>query len=370
MGCGASASSGPPRRKYMIETPDTVETPTEEEESGNVITSDVDNKGFITDFYTFDNQLLSKGAVSSVRRVTHRTKNQPRALKQFNLKKCLNSDALKEQTNLMVSLGRHTNIVRLYETFEDKLYYYMLFEYCAGGKLFDHIIEAESHTERETASVMQQILRALDHMHGNSVCHRDIKPEHVVLKAKGNLYGCTAKIIDLNCACYVSGPETRMSHKELLDKQRFYAGGEVTHYYDAPEVTNDNFHAMNSDCWSCGVIMYLLLFGFPKARSKSKRRLSLTRPTPASMVKDGKFMFDTSDWDGASEGAKALIASLLETDPWKRMPSRPALNHEWVKRQAPQPANARVQAKAGGGFPTTRVVEVDLPPSRDSTIED
>ncbi|CAE7797603.1 CPK3, partial [Symbiodinium microadriaticum] len=66
----------------------------------------------------------------------------------------------------------HPNIIKLYETFEDKVKVYLVMELCTGGELFDRIIELGHFTEVQAALVMQQMLRAVYYMHKNSFCHR------------------------------------------------------------------------------------------------------------------------------------------------------------------------------------------------------
>merc|ERR1719190_194718 len=97
----------------------------------------------------------------------------------------------------------HPNIIKLYETFEDHRNIYLVMEICAGGELFDRIIESGHFTEVQAASLMQQIIRAIYYMHENHVCHRDLKPENFLFQSKDPIDKSSnlVKIIDFGLSC-------------------------------------------------------------------------------------------------------------------------------------------------------------------------
>ena len=53
-------------------------------------------------------------------------------------------------------------------------------EFCSGGQLFDHIAMSGAFTEPQAAIVIEQLVRAVSYLHANQVCHRDLKPEHLL----------------------------------------------------------------------------------------------------------------------------------------------------------------------------------------------
>ena len=149
----------------------------------------------------------------------------------------------------------HPNIIKLFETFEDTRFIYLVMELCQGGELFDRIIAEGHFTEAQGAQIMKQILRCIFYLHSNGIMHRDLKPENFLfVEANDPIEKSTLKIIDFGLSC---------KFKEG-DFKKTKAG---TPYYVAPQVLAGKYD-QGCDVWSCGVIMYLFfvfrifLFGF------------------------------------------------------------------------------------------------------------
>merc|ERR1712154_667394 len=111
-----------------------------------------------------------------------------------------NVDRFKQEIAIMKMMD-HPNIIKLFETFEDHRNIYLVMELCAGGELFDRIIEAGHFTEQQAAILMKQIIRAIFFMHTNSVCHRDLKPENFLFESKKGIQDSPLKIIDFGLSC-------------------------------------------------------------------------------------------------------------------------------------------------------------------------
>lgn len=78
----------------------------------------------------------------------------------------------------------HPNIVKYYETYDDRDYIYLCMEYCSGGALFKRVADSQKQmTEFEAAEVMADLLKALNHCHSQCIIHRDIKPENIMFGA-------------------------------------------------------------------------------------------------------------------------------------------------------------------------------------------
>merc|ERR1719506_2760457 len=170
-------------------------------------------------------------------------------------------------------------------------------ELCTGGELFDRIVEeAEKHAdegkegiafdEKGAATYMQQILGAMRYLHDNNFVHRDIKPENFLLQNKSR--DSPLKVIDFGLA------KRFESGKDMTTK----AG---TPYYVAPQVLAGKYNE-KCDIWSCGVIAYILLCGYPPFYGDRDSDI-------LKMVKKGEFDFD--DWHSTSEQAKDIIKRML-----------------------------------------------------------
>mmetsp|Transcript_99642 Transcript_99642/g.287651 ORF Transcript_99642/g.287651 Transcript_99642/m.287651 type:complete len:418 (+) Transcript_99642:3-1256(+) len=209
----------------------------------------------------------------------------------------------------------HPNIIKLFETFEDQRCVYLAMELCSGGELFDRIIEAGHLGEKEAATVVQQILRAIFYMHDKSVAHRDLKPENFLFVTKDALDRSVIKIIDFGLSCHFKAGESMTTR----------AG---TPYYVAPQVLQGKYDHM-CDLWSVGVIMYILLCGYPPFYGRNDQEV-------LAKVRRGQFAFEQKDWGRVSADAKSLIRSLLQKEVRDRFTAEQALGHEWIKNTAPR----------------------------------
>jgi calcium-dependent protein kinase len=99
-----------------------------------------------------------------------------------------------------------------------------------------------------------------------------------------------------------------------------------TPYYIAPEVLNKSYNE-KCDVWSCGVILYILLCGYPPFNGANDKQI-------IDAVLKGKFTLDEPEWDEVSEEAKDLVRKLLTLDPEKRIPASEAHQHPWFKKYA------------------------------------
>ena len=220
-----------------------------------------------------------------------------------------NIDRFKQEIAIMKMMD-HPNIIKLYETFEDHRNIYLVMELCAGGELFDRIIESGHFTEVQAATLMQQIVRAIYYMHENKVCHRDLKPENFLFTTKEPIEKNTLKIIDFGLSC-IFEPNQVLTTK---------AG---TPYYVAPQVLQGKYDEL-SDVWSCGVIMYVILCGYPPFFGETDAEV-------LSKVRLGNFSFNAADWKNVSEAAKDLIRRLLVVVPADRLTMDQMLEHPWLK---------------------------------------
>ena len=123
----------------------------------------------------------------------------------------------------------------------------MFVRLCNGGELFERISSEQYFSEQDAANIIKQVLSAINYCHKRNIVHRDLKPENLLLDKDGENPRVT--IIDFGTSG-VYEPGQKMSQK--------YG----TPYYIAPEVLKKSYDHM-CDLWSCGVILYILLCGYP-----------------------------------------------------------------------------------------------------------
>mmetsp|Transcript_27553 Transcript_27553/g.64214 ORF Transcript_27553/g.64214 Transcript_27553/m.64214 type:complete len:500 (+) Transcript_27553:23-1522(+) len=287
--------------------------------NGNIVV--VDNRGAkIQETYDVDKKKIGEGSYGTVCVCVNKATKQKRAVKALSKTQMKNIEKFKEEIRIMTVMD-HPNIIKLYETFEDKVKVYLVMELCTGGELFDRIIELGHFTEVQAAMVMQQMLRAVYYMHKNSFCHRDLKPENFLFATKEPIEKTHLKIIDFGLA-FEFKKDVAMTTK---------AG---TPFYVAPQVLEGKYDQA-ADLWSCGVIMYVLLCGYPPFWGDTDKEV-------LRKVSKGQFSFNPADWKNVSEDAKGLIRSLLKMSPKDRYTAEQALNDEWVRERAPRATNVPI----------------------------
>eukprot|EP00928_Gymnodinium_smaydae_P078731 TRINITY_DN62820_c0_g1_i1.p1 TRINITY_DN62820_c0_g1~~TRINITY_DN62820_c0_g1_i1.p1 ORF type:complete len:546 (-),score=139.23 TRINITY_DN62820_c0_g1_i1:226-1863(-) len=273
----------------------------------------LENPKYLRDVYDIQpGRVLGQGSYGSVRKVVHRVTGEVRAVKTVMKTKAEKLTRLQREIAIMKRLD-HPNIVNLIETFEDAKAVHLAMELCQGGELFERIIEAKCFTEAQAAVVMQQILRSVYYMHENGICHRDIKPENFLFLTKDPIERNVLKVIDFGLSCKAC---SNMTTK---------AG---TPFYVAPQVLRGNY-SESCDLWSCGVIMYTLLCGYPPFHGKTDGEV-------LSKVRKGNYEFEAKHWRGVSEDAKMLIRNLLAFNQEDRYSADEALRHTWIIDKAPR----------------------------------
>ncbi|OQR79871.1 MAP kinase-activated protein kinase 2-like [Tropilaelaps mercedesae] len=169
-------------------------------------------------------------------------------------------------------------------------------------------------TEREAAEIMHQICQALAFLHRVSIAHRDLKPENLLYTDET---GGRLKLTDFGFA------------KEVGHAQKELQTPCYTPYYVAPEVLGPEKYDMSCDMWSLGVIMYILLCGFPPFYSNHGLPIS---PGMKKRIRAGQYEFPNPEWAAVSNEAKDIIRHLLHTDPAQRLDIETLLSHRWISQ--------------------------------------
>ena len=256
---------------------------------------------------------LGQGGFGHVYLAEHRTTKQQRAVKEIEKAKANKIPGGKTNFIREVEiLGKldHPNIVRLYELYEDNFRYYVVSELLTGGELFDYIVSSKHLSEPVAARVMQQVFSAVSFCHQNSIVHRDLKPENLMLETQVTaVENLNIKLIDFGTSCFY----------DAAQPMRQKLG---TPYYIAPEVLG-NGYSEKCDLWSCGVILYILLSGFPPFPGKTDEEI-------IRRVRLGKYTFAHAEFDSVSDQAKNFIKRLLVLDPTQRPSAQEALQDPWI----------------------------------------
>lgn len=254
---------------------------------------------------------LGRGAYGKVFKSQHIETGLFRAIKMIQKINVVDYDTFITEIEILKNLD-HPNIINIIETFESERICYLVLEYYSGGDMFERIIKEKTLSETKAALIMRSLFSAVMYCHDQKICHRDLKPENC-------LYISTAadsdiKIIDFGLSVVTNEEEALHDIKG-------------TPYYIAPEILSGNYN-MKADCWSLGVILYMLLSGTPPFKGKNNQEILMS-------VYNGAVSFRSKAFKVVSDSAKDLISRLLVKDPSLRLSSKQAYNHEWLTSQVP-----------------------------------
>ncbi|XP_009305642.1 calcium/calmodulin-dependent protein kinase type II subunit gamma isoform X41 [Danio rerio] len=253
---------------------------------------------------------LGKGAFSVVRRCVKKSTGQEYAAKIINTKKLSARDHQKlEREARICRLLKHPNIVRLHDSIAEEGFHYLVFDLVTGGELFEDIVAREYYSESDASHCINQILESVSHIHQHDIVHRDLKPENLLLASK--MKGAAVKLADFGLAIEVQG-----------DQQAWF-GFAGTPGYLSPEVLRKDPYGKPVDIWACGVILYILLVGYPPFWDEDQHKLY-------QQIKAGAYDFPSPEWDTVTPEAKNLINQMLTINPAKRITADQALKHPWV----------------------------------------
>jgi len=269
-----------------------------------------ENPGELHAFYEFYGKSLGEGAFGSVRSARCLQSGVERAVKSVTIKAVKNVADFEREVAVAKSLD-HPNIARLHEVFRDGRQIHLVMELCTGGELFDRVLGSEGLGEPLAATYAQQILEAICYLHARQLVHRDVKPENFLLQNAAP--GAMLKMIDFGLA--------RTFHPGCSMSTRV-----GTAYYVAPQVLRGDYDE-KCDVWSAGIILYILLCGYPPFSADSDEAIF-------RQIRAGTFDFPSPDWDGVSAEARAFVRELLTKEAKRRPSAERALAGPWLQATA------------------------------------
>jgi len=264
---------------------------------------------------------LGSGNFAVVKKAVRKTADGPNgmakgtevAVKIIDKAKVEDMNDIQREIEIMGILD-HKNVIKLYEIYDESKKMQLVMELVQGGELFDKIVAMGNYSEKSAAKVMHQLCGALEYMHAKDVVHRDLKPENILLESQ--LDDADIKVADFGLARVVS-------NKDMMKTACGTPG------YVAPEVLqNKGYTGGAVDCWSVGVILYILLCGFPPFYEEEL-------PALFEQILKARYDFPSPWWDNISKDAKDLVQGLLTVDPKKRLTAKQVLDSKWVSGSAP-----------------------------------
>jgi serine/threonine protein kinase len=269
--------------------------------------------------YEVDKEALGSGNFAVVKKCWEKGKKATgpyHAVKIIDKAKVEDMGDIEREIEIM-GLVDHDNVIKLIEIFDEPSKMNLVMELVTGGELFDRIVALGNYTEKDAAKVMGTLCGALDYLHEKGIVHRDLKPENILLASKDD--DAPIKVADFGLARMVSG-------KDMMKTACGTPG------YVAPEVLQNKGYSSGAvDLWSAGVILYILLCGFPPFYEEEL-------PALFDQILKGRYDFPSPWWDNISGEAKDLVRRMLTVDPKKRATAKDVLAHPWIRGQAPDTA--------------------------------
>jgi len=273
---------------------------------------------------------LGSGHYGNVFAATY--KGEQVAVKKMQIKTPKDVKMFNREVAFMRKL-HHPNILKLVDGFRlSQLEYIIITEICSGGELFDAITKQPNKRFKisNAQRVAKDVLSAIQYMHDMNVVHRDLKPENILLSVpwtEGKPIP-PVKVIDFGLSADWKG--TPLYHK--------YG----TPYYIAPEVLNDSetrstSYGKKCDIWSLGVIVYILLCGYPPFSGDANREIYNNISNSPVLFEDGP---DENIWKPISESAPRairFIRRLLEKSPLDRPSARQAFDSSFIRDMVLEP---------------------------------
>eukprot|EP00403_Amphidinium_massartii_P019528 CAMPEP_0178420746 /NCGR_PEP_ID=MMETSP0689_2-20121128/26290_1 /TAXON_ID=160604 /ORGANISM="Amphidinium massartii, Strain CS-259" /LENGTH=491 /DNA_ID=CAMNT_0020042235 /DNA_START=15 /DNA_END=1487 /DNA_ORIENTATION=- len=270
----------------------------------------------IAEVYLINDQDYNKigsGSFGKVVKAEHRQTQVVRAVKSIAKDDKVEVNRVRNEVHIGKIMA-HPNIVKMCETFEDKVCIYIVMELCTGGSVGDVLQKEKILSEKHTLVIVYQLLYAINYMHSNGICHRDVKPDNLLLLNSDPLDTSIVKVADFGLSCQFQ-PNVDMT---------IVAG---TPAYAAPDVLKGKYD-QSCDLWSTGVTLYQLLSGELPFDGKTDQEL-------VDKVKRGNYSFKAQTWQTVSDSAKDLVRGLLAFKQRERLQAKDALQHEGAKRGAP-----------------------------------
>lgn len=216
---------------------------------------------------------------------------------------------VRNEVDILRSLKNYSTIVTLTDVLETDLHYYLVMEYMGGGDVFDRIVKRGMYPQAEARVLAHNLLSPMRFVHSCFIAHRDLKPQNMLFQDPNN-----------NTDFKVAG----FSFAKKVPKPNLLLTRCGTPTYVSPEVLQGKPYDEKVDMWSIGVILYVVLVGYPPFLEESQERQS-------QKIMTADYQFYDDDWRSISQEAQDLIRRLLVIDPAERLSATQALEHSWIK---------------------------------------
>ena len=249
-------------------------------------------------------EIIGKGMFGKVKLGVHLITNEKVAIKIFDKGtiKSKESQYIDREISILKRLN-HYNTIKLYNLIENNDFIFLVQEYIPGKELLNYIEKNDNLSEKDICKIYQQLISGIEYMHEMGIAHRDLKLENILLNHKKDI-----KIIDFGLS---------NSYDKNADELLHSSCGSPC--YAAPEMIKGiEYRGINTDIWSSGIILYLMLCKRFPFDDKNNSELY-------KKILSGKFNIPNN----LSNEAKDLLINLLKVNPQERIKLNEIKNHPW-----------------------------------------
>ncbi|KAJ1430108.1 hypothetical protein B484DRAFT_449031 [Ochromonadaceae sp. CCMP2298] len=322
-------------------------------------------------------KILGVGAQGTVYEMVNRVTGKRFALKEVSIENEKQMQMALTEAKLLKQVTSsvcHPNVMQIEKVFQVVDKFYLVFPLCTGGELYDAVVRRGSFTERKAGLIVHDIVSALHTLHQHNILHMDIKPENVLFETdhpdariKLTDFGLSKLFSDgggvaAQSASFPTMEELRSRTEAFIKCGNFNAEHvRGTFGYMSPEVILCGYYSAASDVFAAGVILYILLCGYPPFNSKSLRQLFIRTVNGSYKLSgaqwdelfirtvNGSYKLSGAQWDAISPDAKDLVRRMLEINPATRIGTKEILDHQWILKAVEYQAEVDRHAEVGAG---------------------
>ncbi|XP_077440545.1 MAP kinase-interacting serine/threonine-protein kinase 2b isoform X2 [Vanacampus margaritifer] len=278
--------------------------------------------GRFEDVYRLQDEVLGEGAYARVQTCINLITNKEYAVKIIEKRPGHSRSRVFREVEMLYQCQGHSNILELVEFFEEEDKFYLVFEKL-GGSILAHIHKRQHF------------------LHNKGMAHRDLKPENILCESADKISPVKICDFDLGSGIKLNSDSSPISTPELLTPcgSAEYMAPEVVEAFSEEATIYDK----RCDLWSLGVILYIMLSGYPPfvGHCGGNCGWELGEPchrcqnTLFESIQEAKYEFPDKDWAHIASSAKDLISRLLVRDAKNRLSASQVLQHPWVQGGAP-----------------------------------
>uniref|UniRef100_A0A8B9JCY2 non-specific serine/threonine protein kinase n=1 Tax=Astyanax mexicanus TaxID=7994 RepID=A0A8B9JCY2_ASTMX len=293
--------------------------------------------GRFEDVYKLQDEVLGEGAYAKVQTCISQITQKEYAVKIIVKRPGHSRSRVFREVEMLYQCQGHRNILELVEFFEEEEKFYLVFEKLRGGSVLTHIHKRRHFSEQEASIVVQDIASALDFLHNKGMAHRDLKPENILCEHQHRISPVKICDFDLGSGIKLNSDSSPISTPELLTPcgSAEYMAPEVVEAFNEEATIYDK----RCDLWSLGVILYIMLSGYPPFVGRCGSDCGWENGEPCTAcqnmlfesIQEGKYEFPEKEWAHISTSAKDLISKLLVRDAKSRLGAAQVLRHPWVQ---------------------------------------